>query len=61
MELDAKQKLDEKERYFSMVLSQWGLHPRSEWRSKQVQQAKDYPNLKPAQMILDLGRKERLF
>jgi hypothetical protein len=41
-ELEQKQKLEEKTRLFSMVLSQWELHPSQEWRQRWIREAEKW-------------------
>jgi hypothetical protein len=54
-ELQEKQKLDEKTRYFSMVLDQWHIHG-PDWHQKKLTEAKEWQNRIPgAKLVLDLG------
>ncbi len=54
-ELDTKQKLDEKARYFSMVLDQWQIHG-SDWRRKKLVEAEEWRDrVLSANLVLDLG------
>ena len=55
--LQAKQRLDEKTRQFSMVLDQWNIHG-ADWRRKWVVDAEKYKDqVEAARLILDLGGK----
>lgn len=56
-ELKAKQKLDEKTRYFQAILAgEWQLHPSLEWRRKVLASAQEWMHQIPtAKLVLDLG------
>lgn len=57
----AIQEIEGQTRYFSMVLDQWHLHPKPEWRRSQVRKAQVYAGrIKAADLILDLAKKETI-
>lgn len=56
-ELQEKQQLNEKTRYFQAILaSEWQLHESLEWRRKVLASAQEWKDQIPAaKMVLDLG------
>jgi len=51
----AQKEIENMTRYFAMVVDQWHLHQNSEWRSKQLQKAKQYVDRIPtAKIVLSL-------
>jgi hypothetical protein len=57
-ELQEKQKVDEKTRYFSMVLDQWPIHG-PDWHQKKLTEANEWKDQIPAaKLVLDLGARQ---
>lgn len=58
-QLQEKQHIDERSRYFSMVLDQWRIHG-VEWRKKKLAEAEKWKDRIPAaKLVLDLGVEQK--
>jgi len=57
--LQEKQKIDEKARYFSMILDQWHIHG-VDWRQKKVVEAEQWKDqVQNAKLVIDLGATQK--
>jgi hypothetical protein len=57
-QLDERQRLEQKDKYFRQVLEQWVIHDNVEWRKKILKQAEEWKDkLQSARQLLDLREK----